>query len=52
MIIAPSLLAANSGGFDEEIRSVEAAGADILVAGSAIFGKIDRRTAVKELMCE
>lgn len=30
MIIAPSLLAANAGRFDEEIRSVEAAGAEYL----------------------
>lgn len=27
-------------------------GADILVAGSAIFGKVDRRVAIQELRCE
>lgn len=52
MIIAPSLLAANAGRFDEEIHSVEAVGADILVAGSAVFGKVDRRAAIQELMCK
>ena len=32
--------------------ALKLAGADILVAGSAIFGKVDRRAAIQELRCE
>jgi pentose-5-phosphate-3-epimerase len=45
--IAPSILAADFARLAEEISKVEAAGADILVAGTAIFGQPDYAHAMR-----
>jgi pentose-5-phosphate-3-epimerase len=39
--IAPSILSADFARLGEEVRAIEAAGADTFVAGSAVFGAPD-----------
>ena len=46
------LISIDGGVNTTNASALKSAGADILVAGSAIFGKVDRRAAVQELRCE
>ena len=39
--IAPSILSADFSRLGQEVRAIEAAGADVCVAGSAVFGAPD-----------
>jgi len=48
--IAPSILSADFSQLGEQIAVVEQAGAEILVAGSAVFGAEDPVEALKELL--
>jgi pentose-5-phosphate-3-epimerase len=48
VIIAPSLFAANFANLSRDIAVVEKAGANVIVAGSAIFGAPDIEKAVKD----
>jgi len=48
--IAPSILSADFSQPGEQIAVVEQAGAEILVAGSAVFGAEDPVEALKELL--
>ena len=50
--IAPSILSADFGRLAEEIASVEAAGADWIVAGSSVFGTTDPEGAVRRLRAQ
>jgi pentose-5-phosphate-3-epimerase len=47
--IAPSILSADFSQPGEQIAVIEQAGAEILVAGSAVFGAEDPVEALKEL---
>jgi pentose-5-phosphate-3-epimerase len=49
--IAPSSLSADYSRPGEQIAVVERAGAEILVAGSAVFGAENPAEALKELPC-
>lgn len=46
------LISIDGGVNTTNAAALKSAGADILVAGSAIFGKVDRRAAIQELRCE
>ncbi len=48
--IAPSILSADFSQLGEQIAVVEQAGAEILVAESAVFGAEDPVEALKELL--
>jgi pentose-5-phosphate-3-epimerase len=48
--IAPSILSADFRRLGEQIAVVEQAGAEILVAGSAVFGAENPAEALKELL--
>jgi pentose-5-phosphate-3-epimerase len=48
--IAPSILSADFRRLGEQIATVEQAGAEILVAGSAVFGSENPAEALKELL--
>ena len=48
--IAPSILSADFRRLGEQIAAVERAGAEILVAGSAVFGAENPAEALKELL--
>ena len=45
-MIASSILSADFSRLGEEIRAVEAAGPDVFVAGSAVFGKENYAEAI------
>jgi len=47
--IAPSILAADFARLAEDIERVEAAGADILVAGTSVFAQPDYEPAIRAL---
>ena len=48
--IAPSILSADFRRLGEQIAVIEQAGAEILVAGSAVFGAENPAEALKELL--
>jgi len=46
------LISVDGGVNTTNSTALRSAGADVLVAGSAVFGKVDRRAAIQELLCK
>ena len=49
IVVAPSMLAADLCSLGDEVRAVDRAGADAIVAASAIFGSRDYQAAIARI---